>query len=179
MILKFIMTMLVLAPTHMLGGRLFSVPLSITLFGKWYIGVLAIVGMDLFLIPVYFYFYESPKRIKFITARIRLFKARRKLKYKETGIIREERNIHAQLLKKARSFGQWGVFLIPSVPFLGGGLWSSILLAHILKLERKRSYLLVAGGSLFGCTMLALGFGSLKALFQALINMLANLMGWY
>ncbi|MFH1783875.1 MAG: small multi-drug export protein [bacterium] len=176
MILKFTMKMIVLALTHLIAGRLFSLPLSITLFGKWYIAALVIVGMDLLLIPIYFYFYESPAKLKFITSRIRLMRMRRELKLKKRGIIREERNIHAKLLKKARSFGQWGVFFLPSVPFLGGGLWSSILLAHLLKLERKRSYLLVAGGSFFGCSVLALGFGGVKALFLFFITMLRTMM---
>ena len=177
MFIEYFMKLLILAPTHMIAGRLFSVPLGVALFGKWYIAVICIVGMDLLLIPLYFYIYESPGKMKFITARIRLIRARLKLRrLKRKNIIREERNIHAQLLKKAQSFGQWGVLFIPSVPFLGGGIWSSVLLAHLLKVERKRSYLLVAGGSFIGCSLLALGFGSVRALFLLLVNFLRSLM---
>ncbi len=173
--MEYFMKFLILIPTHLIAGRLFSVPLGVALFGKWYEVLIIIVIMDLIQIPFYFYIYESHNRVRFIKVRLRLI--RRKLMHIERRVeLKEIRNVNARLLRKARSLGEWGVLLVPSLPFLGGGLWSGVLLAHLLKVEKKKSYLLLTCGSMIGCTFLVLGFGGVKALLIALINVIRSWM---
>ena len=169
------MMIIILIVTHLIAGRLFSVPLGVALFGKWYDVIILLVIIDLIQIPFYFYIYESHNRLRFIKVRLRLL--RRKLMNIDRRVkLKEIRNVNARLLKKARSLGEWGIVFIPSLPFLGGGIWSGVLLAHLLKVKKKKSYLLLACGSMIGCVFLVLGFGGVKALFIALINVIRSWM---
>lgn len=169
MSIKYLMKILVLVLTHTFGNRFISIPVGVALFGKWYIVVILIVLMDVIQAPFYYYIYESPHKMEFILIQLK------RIRTSFTRItrrirIREERNIHARLLKRARSFGQWGVVFITAMPFLGGGMWSGVLLSHLLKIEKKKSYFLLTSGSLIGCIFLALGFGGIKVLFLALVK---------
>jgi uncharacterized membrane protein len=172
---KYLMKFLALVVAHIFGNRLISVPVGMALFGKWYIAVILLVFMDIIQVPFFYYFYESPHKMEFIrkilgTIRSIFIGLTRHIR------IKQERNIHAGLLKRARSFGQPGVVLITAMPFLGGGMWSGVLLSHLLKIEKRTSYFLLACGSLLGCTFLALGFGGIKFLFLALVHSMRHLM---
>lgn len=165
MIHKFILKTLAVIITHIVASRLISIPIAVAMFVKWYIAVLFIFSMDLAQVPLFYYLYERPKKIRFITARLRLWRQRwNRTGYKKRRIIREDRNWQALVLKRAQKFGQWGVLLVSAMPSLGGGMWTGVLLAHLLKLDKKRSYVLLSAGSLTSCLILALGFGGIKTL---------------
>lgn len=170
MIQKFIFKTLALIITHTLASRLISIPMAVAMFVKWYIAVIFIFAMDVVQIPLFYYLYERPQKIKFITARLRLWRQRRDRAYKKKRIIREDRNWQALVLKRAQGFGQWGVLLVSAMPSLGGGMWTGVLLAHLLKLDKQRSYLLLSAGSLASCLVLALGFGGIKTIIIHLLN---------
>lgn len=169
MIQKFILKTLALIITHTLASRLISIPIAVAMFVKWYIAVIFIFAMDVVQIPLFYYLYERPQKIKFITARLRLWRRRMDHVFKKKRIIREDRNWQALVLKRAQRFGQWGILLVSAMPSLGGGMWTGVLLAHLLKMDKKRSYLLLAAGSLTSCLVLALGFGGIKTLVIHLI----------
>ncbi len=160
--------------THIIASRLVSIPVGIALFGRWYVPVIFIFFMDLIQIPFYYYIYESPGKIKFIIVRLRLYRRLLK-KYLHRFRIKPERNFHATLLKRAQHYGQWGVPFIAGTPFLGGGMWSGVLLSHLIKLEKKKSYVLLSCGSLASCIFLALGFGGIKLLILRLLEGLKGL----
>ncbi|MDD5132783.1 MAG: small multi-drug export protein [bacterium] len=165
MIQKFILKTLALIITHIVASRLISIPIAVAMFVKWYIAVLFIFAMDLAQVPLFYYIYERPQKIRFITARLRLWRKRWHLRnYKKQRIIREDRNLQAMVLKRAQRFGQWGVLLVSAMPSLGGGMWTGVLLAHLLKIDKKHSYALLAAGSLTSCLVLALGFGGIKTI---------------
>ncbi|MBI5554274.1 MAG: small multi-drug export protein [Elusimicrobia bacterium] len=173
MIHKFILKTLALILTHIVASRLISIPLAVAMFVKWYIAVLLIFTMDIAQVPLFYHLYEQPQKIRFITARLRLWRQRWKRSgYKKKRIIREDRNWQALVLKRAQKFGQWGILLVSAMPSLGGGMWTGVLLAHLLKLDKKRSYLLLSAGSLMSCLLLALGFGGIKTLIVHLVKLL-------
>ena len=172
MIQKFIIKTLVLIITHIFASRLISIPVAVALFIKWYIAVIFIFIMDLAQVPLFYYVYESPQKIKYLMARLRLWRMRLQRLYKRETITRRDRNWQALLLKRAQRLGQWGVVFVSAMPSLGGGMWSGVLLAHLLKLNKKRSYLLLAAGSLISCLVLALGFGGIKALIMQILRTL-------
>ena len=171
MIQKFILKTLALIITHIVASRLISIPIAVAMFVKWYIAVLFIFTMDIVQVPLFYYLYERPQKIRFITARWRLWQQKwHRTGIKKKTIIREDRNWQALVLKRAQRFGQWGVMLVAAMPSLGGGMWTGVLLAHLLKIDKKRSYLLLSAGSLMSCLVLALGFGGIKTIIIHLLN---------
>jgi uncharacterized membrane protein len=170
---KFILKTLALVITHIVASRLISIPIAVAIFVKWYLAVLFIFVMDLAQVPLFYYIYERPQKIRFITARLRLWRQRwNSTGYKKKRIFREDRNWQALVLKRAQKFGQWGVMLVSAMPSLGGGMWTGVLLAHLLKIDKKHSYLLLAAGSLMSCLILALGFGGIKTIIIHLFRFL-------
>ncbi len=158
--------------THIVASRLISIPIAVAMFVKWYIAVLFIFVMDIAQVPLFYYIYEKPQKIKFITVRWRLWRKRWNLRrYKKQMIFREERNLQAMVLKRAQKFGRWGVVLVSAMPSLGGGMWTGVLLAHLLKIDKKQSYMLLAAGSLISCLVLALGFGGIKTIIIHLVRL--------
>jgi len=171
---KFIIKTLLLIITHIFASRLISIPVAVALFVKWYIAVAFIFIMDLAQVPIFYYLYESPQKIKFIMIRLRLWRIRLRRIYKKKRITRGDRNWQALLLKRSHRFGQWGVIFVTAMPSLGGGMWSGVLLAHLLKLDKRKSYLLLAAGSLLSCLVLALGFGGIKALIMQILKTISH-----
>lgn len=169
--IKFLLKVLLLIFTHTVGNRLISIPLAVGLFMKWYLAVLFIFIMDVIQIPFFYFIYERPQKIKFIVVRFRYWRRRINTLYKKETITRKARTWEATILKRAQKLGSWGVAVVAAMPSLGGGMWSGVLLAHLLKLNKRKSYIFLGLGSLLSCMLLALGFGSLKALIYHLITL--------
>jgi uncharacterized membrane protein len=74
-------------------------------------------------------------------------------KLKEKMGKRENRFLHSKIFKGVKSLGYVGVTVVALLPVKGCGMWSSILLAHILKIRRSRAYLLFFIGSIIGCLL--------------------------
>jgi len=55
---------------------------------------------------------------------------------------------------------------VAAMPAFGGGMWTSILMAYFLKIDRRKSVLLLALGSLIGCLIVVFGFDGLIHLFK-------------
>lgn len=163
MITRFILKLLLLTFTHTVASRLISIPIAIALFEKWYLAVLFIFILDIIQIPAFYFLYESPQKIKFILVRFRYWRMKLNRLYKKEKLTRKDRTWQASILKRAQKLGQWGVIFVAAMPSLGGGMWSGVLLAHLLKINKKRSYVLIGSASLMSCLVLALGFGGIKA----------------
>jgi len=166
---------------HVSFSRIVSIPYGIGMFGKWYIPVLLIIPIDLLLIPFYFFIYsQGSKIIRPLNVRLKLLR-RRMLKMgrplRKKRIIREERRWHSNLLRRAQSWRGYGVMFMAGIPFLGGGIWSGVLLARLLKISPKRSYLLLLTGSLMGSLFLALGIQGLKEVLFKLVDYFMNILG--
>ncbi|MBU4128546.1 small multi-drug export protein [bacterium] len=100
------------------------------------------VFFDMFQVwPLYFLYETAESRMPLI----------RKLKEKMSK--RENKFLHSKIFKGVKSLGHLGVAVVALLPVKGCGMWSSILLAHILKIKRPRAYLLFFIGSIIGCLL--------------------------
>ena len=107
------------------------------------------VFFDMFQVwPLYLLYETTESRMPFI----------RKLKDRMNK--RENKFLQSRIFKRARTLGHLGVTLVAILPVKGCGMWSSILLAHILKIKRSRAYLLFFIGSIIGCLILV-GIGDI------------------
>jgi uncharacterized membrane protein len=62
-------------------------------------------------------------------------------------------------------YGYWGLFLFVAIPLPGTGAWTGALIAAVLGMSRKKSFLTIALGVLAaGIIMMILSFGLLKGI---------------
>lgn len=62
-------------------------------------------------------------------------------------------------------YGYWGLFLFVAIPLPGTGAWTGALIAAILGMNKKKSFLTIAVGVLgAGIIMMVLSFGLLKGI---------------
>lgn len=107
------------------------------------------VFFDIFQVyPLYLLYETTESRLSLIR------------KLKERMVRNENKFLHSKIFKGVRSLGYLGVMMVALVPVKGCGMWSSILLAHILKIKRSRAYLLFFTGSIIGCLILV-GIGDI------------------
>ena len=78
------------------------------------------------------------------------------------------------MLLNAQRWGQFGVIFIAAIPFVGGGIWSGVLLARLLKLNKLRAAMLLIIGSIISCVVLSVGFYGLKSYIIKVIYFLLN-----
>ncbi len=116
------------------------------------------VFFDMFQVwPLYFFYETTESRMPLI----------RKLKEKMNR--RENKFLHSRIFRGVKSLGQLGVAIVALLPVKGCGMWSSILLAHILKIKRSRAYLLFFIGSIIGCLILV-GIGDIiKSIWRQIV----------
>lgn len=71
--------------------------------------------------------------------------------------------------KKAsiEKYGYWGLFSFVAIPLPGTGAWTGALIASMLKMNKKKSFLTIALGVLgAGIIMTILSYGILKGIFN-------------
>ncbi|MFH1259269.1 MAG: small multi-drug export protein [Elusimicrobiota bacterium] len=154
---------LALAVIHTLFSRLVSIPTGMLMFGDWSVVVVLVFLMDLVQIPLLYYLYEQHKKIGFLARFLEKLYSKLEQLQKKT------------LFQKSLRFHEWGVILLTAMPTFGGGMWSGVLLTHLLKINRQKSYFLVSLGSILGCVFLALGWGGIKNLFYPVWRYLEKL----
>jgi len=153
--------------THLLFGRLVSIPYALAILHKWYWAVCATWPIDLITVPFWLHIFDRVVRSRSFVARERLLirRLRRAIeKFTKKKIFRRERKFHSQILRRAQRWGQFGVIAVSAVPFLGGGIWSGVLLARFLKLKVARGCFLICLGSGLGASFISLGFHGIKEL---------------
>ena len=137
---------------YILGSRIIFIPAGMAMgIGKH--AILAIVfALDLVQIPIFYYIYEKG------TEKIKI------LNFLYSKLPTKESVNSSGLMKFAKSLGGFGIVLIAAMPAFGGGMWTSVLVAHLLKLEKKLSIFLLALGSLLGCLGIVYGFEGIRQL---------------
>ncbi|NIM03897.1 hypothetical protein GTN66_07125 [bacterium] len=153
--------------THICLGRFFSVPYTLALFNKWYLSVCIISSIDMITVPFYFRLFDSVITSRGFVVRERLLirRLRRVIeKLTKKKIFRRERKLHSRILVRAQRWGQFGVILVAALPFVGGGIWSGVLLARFLKLKIAKGHLLIWLGSILGASFISLGIQGIKEL---------------
>lgn len=153
--------------THFLFGRLVSIPYALAVFNKWYWAVCVTWPIDVITVPLWLSIFNKVTNSRTLVARKRLL-----IRYLRKGIekltkrkiFRRERKFHSQILRRAQRWGQLGVIVVAAFPFVGGGIWSGVLLSRFLKLKVTRGYLLICLGSILGISLIALGVHGIKEL---------------
>jgi len=105
-----------------------------------------VVFMDTLQVPCFYYLYEHT----FTSGRLE----RLSNHFQRKGAAARRR----RLFQALRALGQMGVVLLTMVPIKGGGMWSGVLLAHVMGLRKKTSFPLLVGGSILG-SLLFVGLG--------------------
>ena len=153
--------------THICLGRFFSVPYTLALFNKWYLSVCIISSIDMITVPFYFRLFDRVITSRGFVVRERLLirRLRRVIeKLTKKKIFRRERKIHSRILVRAQRWGQFGVIIVAALPFVGGGIWSGVLLSRFLKLKIAKGHLLIWLGSILGASFISLGIHGIKEL---------------
>ncbi|OIN97539.1 hypothetical protein AUJ66_02920 [Candidatus Desantisbacteria bacterium CG1_02_38_46] len=129
---------------YIFGSRIIFIPAGMAFGVGKYVILFLVFFLDILQIPFYFYIYEKgASKIKFLS-----------------------KMESSKLLKFAQSLGSFGVVLVAAMPAFGGGMWSSVLISFLLGLDRKKSILLLALGSLLGCMGVVFGIDGLIHLFK-------------
>jgi len=162
--------------THLLLGRLFSIPYGMVLLGKWYWATLLILSVDMIEISVVFYILDRTKDRWRLKARIKVLFRRFRYGWesvsKRRNIFRKQRQWHSRILRQAQKWGDLGVLVITTLPFFGGGIWSGVLLARLLPISTRRRLFLLMAGSLSGCIFVSLGTHGFVKLLKSLTSTL-------
>lgn len=62
-------------------------------------------------------------------------------------------------------YGYWGLFLFVAIPLPGTGAWTGALIAALLEMNKKKSFLTIAlGVAVAGIIMMILSYGLLKGI---------------
>ena len=153
--------------THIFLGRFFSVPYTLALFNKWYLSVCIISSIDMIMVPFYFRIFDKVITSRGLVVRERLLirRIRRVVeKLTKKKIFRRERKLHSRILVRAQKWGQFGVIIVAALPFVGGGIWSGVLLSRFLKFKIAKGHLLIWLGSILGASFISLGIQGIKEL---------------
>jgi len=153
--------------THICLGRFFSIPYTLALFNKWYLSVCIISSIDMIIVPFYFRLFDRviTSRGFIVRERLLIRRIRRVVeRITKKKIFRRERKLHSRILVRAQKWGQFGVIIVAALPFVGGGIWSGVLLARFLKLKIAKGHLLIWLGSILGASFISLGIHGIKEL---------------
>ena len=153
--------------THIFFGRLVSIPYALAILHRWYWAVCVTWPIDIITVPLWLHIFNKVTNSRTFLARGRIFfrRIRRGIeKFTKKKIFRRERKFHSRILKRAQRWGQFGVIAIAALPFVGGGIWSGVLLSRFLKLKITRAYLLICLGSFLGASLISLGIQWIKEL---------------
>ncbi len=128
---------------HGLGGRAASIVTARLAGFDMSLYLPLAIGLDMIQVPLFFFLYEEG------TQRIFFLK-----KLGDRAQRQKEKLANSRFYGRLAVWGQLGVLIVTLLPIKGGGMWSGVLLAHLMKLERGRSYLLLFAGSLLGAFLL-------------------------
>ncbi len=128
---------------HALGGRAASIVTARLAGFDMSLYLPLAVCLDMVQVPLFFLLYEEGSQRIFFLKRL-VDRAQRQ----------KEKLASSRLYGRLALGGQLGVLIVTLLPIKGGGMWSGVLLAHLMKLERGRSYLLLFAGSLLGAFLL-------------------------
>ena len=160
--MKDLVPLFALFASYVMYSRAVTIPAGVALHMRPEMIFFAVFILDMAQVPMLKHFYEKGSRLPFIRKLDLRSTATRRLSQSRTG-------------KRAQRLGPWGVVLLASLPCLGGGMWTAVLLCHILGLDRRQSYAYLAAGSLIGCFVLT--FAS-KMGVDLILHLKTVILGW-
>ena len=149
-------------------GRLSILVVAVSNFipMTWAVG--CIVGVELLQLPVFEYMFDT-----MYTFLARMHQRMKHIWRRHDTMDVEKKNISDEPGRFIRFFkkqGSLGVGILATLPFKGCGVWSSILLAKLLKTPRVTLYVLVASGTIIG----NVGLVVIGVLFHHAAQMIVN-----
>ncbi len=94
-----------------------------------------------------------------------IFKQLKKTETFKKIVIKMEEKV-AKKKGTIEKYGYLGLFLFVAIPLPGTGAWTGALIAAVLEMNRKKSFLVIAiGVFVAGLIMMALSYGLLKGIF--------------
>ncbi|OGS45528.1 MAG: hypothetical protein A2539_10205 [Elusimicrobia bacterium RIFOXYD2_FULL_34_15] len=142
---------------HYFFNRFLVVPISIIAGIGWWGAFLIALAGDIIQMFLYFYILEGAgvnKKIgKLISKRF------------PTQDEVEKTNV----VKKVRRMGYLGITILAALPVYVGGMYSAVLVSHLMHLNRKKSYIFLSIGSMIGSAILVIGLNVLWNFIKSLI----------
>jgi len=127
--------------THILLGRKVSIAYGAGIGLNPGLTILLALPFEIIQIPIFFLIYHiASKKIPF---------------FKRWKKRLDEKHFKSSLFQKLRKHGGWGVFLLSLYPFIGGGVFTSSLLAYILKMKKSTTYFIIILGTVISLLALA------------------------
>jgi uncharacterized membrane protein len=128
-------------------GRKCGIPYGIGVAGfNTYLVLFGALAVDLVQIPIFYSIFEQTSHLVRPLAKLRM------------RIITSERRLESsRFVRMVRALGNIGVMVVTAWPFGLGGMWSGVLLAHALRVNRRIGYILLTIGSITGCFLFVCG----------------------
>jgi len=139
---------------HYFINRFFVIPLGFVVgLGWWGAFAIALFG-DIVQMFIYFYILEGAGvNKKFGKLISKKFPSQEKVE-------------RTKMVKKVRGLGYMGITILAAMPVYFGGMYSAVLVSHLMHLNRKKSYIFLTVGSIIGSAVLVFGLQGLIALWN-------------
>jgi len=146
---------IILNALHYFFNRLLVIPVGfIAGFGWWAAFFIALIT-DIIQMFIYSYFLEGAgvnKKFGYLISK--RFPSKDKIE-------------RTKIVIRLRRFGYMGITILAAMPVYFGGMYSAVLVSHLMRLKRKKSYIFLAIGSVIGSAILTIGF---KAIWEHIIT---------
>ncbi len=144
--------------TYIVSSRIISIPVALALHFPHYVVFTMVFLLDMLQIPMFHHiFSKGIPQIWFIR---KLF----------SFLPSQEKVENSRLGKLAQHLGGVGIMLITASPSFGGGIWSGVLIAQVLRMDYKKSFFYIGAGSLFGTIVLVYGYQALYHILEYCIQ---------
>ncbi|MDO8735051.1 MAG: small multi-drug export protein [Elusimicrobiota bacterium] len=145
---------------HYFINRFFVIPLGFIVgLGWWGAFAIALFG-DIVQMFLYFYILEGAgvnKKLGRIIAK--RFPTQDKVE-------------RTKMVRKVRGLGYMGTTILAAMPVYFGGMYSAVLVSHLMHLNRKKSYVFLTIGSIIGSAVLVFGLQGLIALWNLIKSLI-------
>jgi hypothetical protein len=138
---------------HYFFNRFIVVPVGFIIGFGWYGAFIVAFAVDMCQMFAYFYFLEGAgvnRKVGHIITK--WFPSQNKVEQTRTVI-------------KLRRMGYVGIMILAALPVYFGGMYSAVLVSHLMHLKRKKSYVFLTIGSVIGSAIITLGFKAAWELF--------------
>jgi uncharacterized membrane protein len=145
---------------HYFINRFFVIPLGFIVgLGWWGAFAIALFG-DIVQMFIYFYILEGAGvNKKFGKLISKKFPSQEKVE-------------RTKMVKKVRGLGYLGITILAAMPVYLGGMYSAVLVSHLMHLNRKKSYIFLTIGSIIGSAVLVFGLQGLIALWNLIKSLI-------
>lgn len=134
---------------HYLINRFFVIPLGRVVGLTWWGAFAIALAGDILQMFLYFYILEGAGINK---------KLGRLVSKKFPS---QEKVEKTKMVRMARGMGYMGITILAAMPVYFGGMYSAVLVSHLMHLKRKKSYIFLTIGSVIGSAILVIGFRAL------------------